>query len=79
MCEIAHDQMVVRCIFESTDNSFYDVLGIDGIVKMRLTKPVSVERLAEQLADDFPTLRVTVTGRAKTHGWISSTVAKRFS
>jgi hypothetical protein len=71
--------MVVKCVFQTTDNAFYDVLGIDGMVKLRLTKPVSVERLAEQLADDFPTLCVTVMGRAKTHGWISSTVALRFS
>lgn len=78
VCEIARDDMVVKCIFECTDNKFYDVLGIDGIIKMRLLQPVSVERLAEQLADDFPPLKVTVMGRAKTHGWITSTVGKRF-
>lgn len=70
--------MVVKCVFECTDKSFYDVLLIDRVIRMRLLKPVSVERLAEQLAVDFPSLRVTVSGRAKTHGWITSTVGKRF-
>lgn len=78
ICEIAHDQMVVKCVFECHDNKFYDVLGMDGVIRMRLLRPVSVERLAEQLAADFPSLRVTVMGRAKTHGWITSTVGKRF-
>lgn len=78
ICEIAHDQMVVKCVFECNDNKFYDVLLMDGVIRTRLLKPVSVERLAEQLATDFPSLQVTVMGRAKTHGWITSTVGKRF-
>lgn len=78
ICEIAHDQMVIKCIFECTDSSFYDVLGMDGVIRMRLLKPVSVERLAEQLSSDFPKLKVTVSGRAKTHGWITSTIGNRF-
>jgi hypothetical protein len=76
ICEIAHDQMVVKCVFECCDRSFYDVLGIDGVIRDRLNTPVSVERLAEQLSDDFPGLRVTVHGRAKTHGWISSSIGR---
>lgn len=74
ICELAGDEMVVKCCFESYDRSFYDVLAIDGVIRHRLGRPVSVERLAEQLAEDFPDLTVTVKGRAKTHGWISSTV-----
>lgn len=76
ICELAGDDMVVKCVFESHDKSFYDVLGIDGMIRHRLLRPVSVERLAEQLATDFPDLRVTVKGRAKTHGWISSTIGR---
>lgn len=76
VCEIAHDKMTVRCVFEAFCRSFYDVLGIDGVIRYRLLSPVSVERLAEQLSDDFPDLRVTVFGRAATHGWISSTVGR---
>jgi hypothetical protein len=79
ICEIAHDQMTIKCVFESHSNKFYDVLAVDGIVRYRLVNPVSVERLAEQLLEDFPDLRVTVMGRAKTHGWITSTVGKRFA
>lgn len=71
--------MVVKCTFASTSNTFYDVLGIDGIIKALLNKPVSVERLAEQLSEYFPTLAVTVMGRAKTHGWITSTVPTRWN
>lgn len=78
VCEIANDQMVVKCIFEAHDNKFFDVLGIDGMVRLRLLKPVSVERLAQQLSEDFPSLRVTVMGRARTHGWITSTIGNRF-
>ena len=78
VCEIARDVMVVRCAFECTSRSFFDVLQIDAFIRQLLESPVSVERLAEQLADAFPSLRVTVSGRAATHGWITSTVAKRF-
>lgn len=79
ICEIAHDQMVVKCVFECHDRKFYDVLAVDGIIRWKLTKPISVERLAEQLAEEFPDLRVTVMGRAKTHGWVTSTIGKRFA
>lgn len=78
VCEIANDEMVVKCVFESNARAFYDVLQIDSVIRQRLAQPVSVERLAEQLAADIPDLRVTVSGRAKTHGWITSTVGKRF-
>lgn len=77
VCEIAKDHMVVKCTFESVSSSFYDVLLIDAVIKHRLRSEVSVERLAEQLAGDFPSLQVTVSGRAKTHGWITSTVVRR--
>ncbi len=73
ICEIAHDDMVVKCVFKTVDKKFYDVLLIDGVIKNRLLKPVSVERLCQQLSDDFQDLEVTVMGRAKTHGWITST------
>jgi len=78
ICEIAHDVMVVKCSFSATTNAFYDVLEIDRTIRRLLESPVSVERLAEQLADLFPSLSVTVMGRAETHGWITSTVGQRF-
>lgn len=78
ICEIAKDDMIVKCVFECTDSKFFDVLLIDGVIRTRLAKPVSVERLAEQLLCDFPNLRITVKGRARTHGWITTTVGKRF-
>ena len=77
ICEIAHDVMVVKCVFEGSSNSFYDVLQIDAFIRQVLFSPISVERLAENLADAFPSLRVTVSGRAKTHGWITSSVVRR--
>ena len=78
ICEIAKDVMKVKCVFESTDTQFYDVLEIDAYIRNLLLSPVSVERLAEQLSEGLPRMRVTVAGRAETHGWITSTVAKRF-
>ena len=78
ICEIAHDVMVVKCVFEGTSSAFYDVLQIDVFIRQILGHPISVERLAEQLADAFPSLRVTVSGRAKTHGWITRSVVRRF-
>lgn len=78
VCEIARDVMVVKCVFECTSKSFFDVLQIDAFIRNLLECPVSVERLAEKLADAFPSLQVTVSGRAATHGWITSTVGKRF-
>jgi hypothetical protein len=75
-CEIAHDKMVVKCVFESVSKEFYDVLQIDAAIRLRLLEPVSVERLAEQLSEDIPGVLVTVSGRADTHGWITSTSLK---
>lgn len=81
ICEIAGDEMVVKVLFQSTISTtrFYDVLGMDGAIRLRLAKPVSVERLAEQLATDFPDLDIEVKGRAKTHGWITARPAKRWN
>lgn len=79
ICEIAHDDMIVKCVFEATSCEFFDVMLIDSVIKARLTKAVSVERLADQLSADFPPLQVTVMGRARTHGWITSTVVRRHS
>jgi hypothetical protein len=70
------DDMVVRCVFECYSKDFYDVLLIDSVIKARLVEPVSVERLSEQLSADFPSLQVTVRGRAKNHGWITSTIVR---
>jgi len=77
LCEIAHDEMVVKCTFEAVTSRFYDVLEMDKVIRARLEVEVSVERLAEQLAEDFPGVAVTVAGRAKTHGWITSGVVHR--
>lgn len=76
-CEIAHDDMVVKCVFRCFDRAFYDVLGIDGAIRFFLCQPTSVERLCQSLADYYPGLSVTVSGRAKTHGWITSTITRR--
>jgi len=78
ICEIAHDVMVVKCAFSATTSAFFDVLVIDRIIRRLLESPVSVERLAEQLADILPGLSVTVMGRAETHGWITSTIQTRW-
>ena len=78
ICEIAMDHMTIKCVFESSAKKFYDVLMIDGVIKMRLSQHVSVERLAEQLSIDFPDLSITVMGRARTHGWITSKVIRRY-
>jgi len=77
VCEIAHDSMTIRCTFEAVTSRFYDVLEIDKVIRSRLEVPVSVERLSEQLAADFPGVAVTVSGRAATHGWITSGVVHR--
>ena len=77
ICEIAQDVMKVKCVFEAVTSRFYDVLQIDLTVRLRLESPVSVERLAEQLANDFPDVAVTVTGWAATHGCITSGVLHR--
>jgi hypothetical protein len=79
ICEIANDAMVVKCVFATTANSFYDVLAIDRTIRGLLESPVSVERLAEQLSNLYPELSVTVMGRARTHGWITSSVPKRWA
>ena len=77
VCEIACDDMVVKCIFRTTDRAFYDVLGIDGAIRFFLCQPTSVERLCQSLAGYFPSLSVTVMGRADAHGWITSTLTRR--
>ena len=78
VCEIAKDDMTIKCIFEYSGKDFYDVLLIDGVIQYRLASQVSVERLCEQLATDFPDLSITVMGRAKTHGWITSKITRRY-
>lgn len=78
VCEIAHDRMVVKCTLATTTNKFCDVLEIDRLIRRLLESPVSVERLAEQLSDCFPDYSVVVAGRAKTHGWITSTFPARW-
>lgn len=78
ICELAGDKMVVKCNFVGTGKKFYDVLMMDGIIRAHLCRPVSVERLADNLAAEFPDLQVTVSGRAKTHGWITAAAVKRW-
>ena len=78
ICEIAKDHMTIKVVFEYSGKQFYDVLMIDGCIQYRLAQQVSVERLCEQLATDFPELTVTVMGRAKTHGWITSKITRRY-
>jgi len=77
VCEIAREKMVIKCVFSGNGSAFYDVLLIDERIRHRLSIEVSVERLAEALAQDYPDLVVTVSGRAAMHGWITSTVVRR--
>jgi hypothetical protein len=77
ICEIARDDMTVKVVFEAVTDRFYDVLQMDRIIRLRLESPVSVERLADQLANDFPDVAVSVTGWAKSHGCITSGVVHR--
>lgn len=76
-CIIANDEMTIKFIFEGEGSQFYDVLKIDGLIKSALKVPVSVEGMADLLADALPKLTVTALGRAASHGWISATVKSR--
>lgn len=78
VCELAGDKMVVKCEFVCIGKRFYDVLMMDEVIRKHLSSPVSVERLADNLSNEFPDLRVTVSGRAATHGWITANAVKRW-
>lgn len=73
-CVIAKDEMTIKFIFECESHEFYDVLKIDKMIEAELESPVSVEGIADKLADAFPGMTVTALGRAASHGWISATV-----
>jgi hypothetical protein len=73
-CVIANDDMIIKFIFEAKGNAFYDVLKIDKVIRNLLAVPVSVEGICDSLADEFEELKITVMGRAESHGWITSSV-----
>lgn len=73
-CIIAHDEMTIKFIFEGEGQQFYDVLKIDELIDAGLLVPVSVEGMADMLADALPKLTVTALGRAASHGWIIATI-----
>ena len=72
-CIIANDEMTIKFIFEHAGRTFYDVLKIDEVIDQALLTPVSVEGMADLLAETFPGMTVTAMGRADSHGWIIST------
>lgn len=72
-CIIANDEMTIKFVFECEGAEFYDVLKIDEVIDQALQVPVSVEGMADQLASQFPKLKVTAMGRAASHGWILAT------
>ena len=76
-CIIANDEMTIKFVFEGEGQQFYDVLKIDELIDAGLRVPVSVEGMADQLADALPKLTVTTLGRAASHGWIIATVKSR--
>ena len=73
-CIIANDVMTIKFIFEGEGSQFYDVLKIDELIDAGLQRPVSVEGMADLLADALPKLTVTALGRAASYGWIIATV-----
>jgi hypothetical protein len=76
-CVIAKDEMTIKFVFETDGRQFYDVLKINKVINDALLVPVSVEGMADLLTDAFPTLTVTASGRAVSHGWITATVEAR--
>ena len=76
-CVIANDQMIIRFTFESKipTNQFFDVLKIDQLIREKLeAEAVSVEGMADWCADTFSNLKITVSGCAASHGWITSEI-----
>lgn len=78
VCELAHDAFIVKCAFSCTGKKFYDVVMINGVIKAHLLKPTTVERLADHLSEEFPDVNVSVSGRSRSHGWITATAVKRW-
>ena len=73
-CVIANDEMKIKFVFECKSNLFYDVLKIESAIREKLKEPVSVEGMADWCFQKWPCLKTTVSGRAESHGWITSTV-----
>lgn len=75
ICIIAKDAMQIKFVFECrATNKFFDVLKIDKVIEDKLKEPVSVEGMADYLHSVFPSLTITATGRAFSHGWITSKI-----
>ena len=75
ICIIAKDKMKIKFTFEAEHtNLFFDVLKIDEVIAEKLEEPVSVEGMADYLHGMFPSLKITTSGRAFSHGWITSIV-----
>lgn len=74
ICVVANEPMVIRLSFECRGRTFFDVIKINAMINELLRSPVSVEGMAEMLALAMPGVIVTATGRAISHGWISSRV-----
>jgi len=72
ICIIAKDKMTINFKFEAFTKEIYDVLKIDKVIQALLENPVSVEGSQEFLKNKFPTMVVTVRGRAVSHGWIEA-------
>jgi len=78
ICIIAKDPMQIKFKFEACGRAFFDVLEIDAAIDELLKVPVSVEGIADQLKELFPSLSITASGRAFSHGWITTKIFSPF-
>ena len=76
ICIIAKDKMQIKFVFECFSDKFYDVLKIDKEIKALLETPVSVEGMADSLHKLFPNAQIICSGRAESHGWITSVIGE---
>lgn len=72
VCIIAKDKMTINFKFEAFTKDVYDVLKLDEMIKLILKVPVSVESAQQELKEMFPDMKITVRGRAESHGWIEA-------
>lgn len=72
VCIIAKDKMTINFKFEAFTKDVYDVLKLDEMIRLILKVPVSVEGAQQELKEMFPDMKITVRGRAESHGWIEA-------
>lgn len=74
ICVIAKDKMTINFKFECFTKNVYDVLKIDYEIDNLLNDPVSVEGALEHMKSLLPDMKITVRGRAESHGWIEASI-----